>query len=151
MRISRRSASSALTLAGFAIATVALAQDSARERIQDQGDAAFQLRAEPMPGAALLRTAGNNSFSSSSWWTYMPFPKRAMDCSAVLRASAAGASRTGSSFMRESWARMPTWQWEKCPMGASVSVVLMVWPCLGVTGPHSRSAGCNAKLELQGS
>lgn len=42
MRISRRSASSALALAGFAIATVALAQDSARERIQDQGDAAME-------------------------------------------------------------------------------------------------------------
>ena len=42
MRISRRSASSALALAGLAIATVALAQDSARERVQDQGDAAME-------------------------------------------------------------------------------------------------------------
>lgn len=42
MRISRRSANSALVLAGLAIATVALAQDSARERIQDQGDAAME-------------------------------------------------------------------------------------------------------------
>jgi hypothetical protein len=41
MRISRRSANSALALVGLAIATAALAQDSARERIQDQGDAAM--------------------------------------------------------------------------------------------------------------
>lgn len=42
MRISRWSASSALALAGLAIATAALAQDSTRERIQDQGDAAME-------------------------------------------------------------------------------------------------------------
>lgn len=42
MRISRRSANSTLALVGLAIATAALAQDSARERIQDQGDAAME-------------------------------------------------------------------------------------------------------------
>lgn len=42
MRISRRSGNSALALVGLAIATTALAQDSARERIQDQGDAAME-------------------------------------------------------------------------------------------------------------
>jgi len=39
MRISKRSANSAVALAGIVLASTALAQDSARERIQDQGPA----------------------------------------------------------------------------------------------------------------
>lgn len=54
MRISRRSANSALALVGLAIATAALAQDSARERIQDQGDAAM----ERVKGAVTRAKAG---------------------------------------------------------------------------------------------
>lgn len=42
MRISRRSANSALAFAGLALASTALAQDSARDRIQDQGDTAME-------------------------------------------------------------------------------------------------------------
>lgn len=42
MRISRQSTNSALALAGLVLATAALAQDSARDRIQDQGDAAME-------------------------------------------------------------------------------------------------------------
>ena len=42
MRISKRSANSAVALAGLVLASAALAQDSARERIQDQGTAAME-------------------------------------------------------------------------------------------------------------
>ncbi len=42
MRISKPSTSSALALACLVLATAALAQDSARDRIQDQGDAAME-------------------------------------------------------------------------------------------------------------
>lgn len=42
MRISKRSANSAIALAGIVLASTALAQDSARERIQDQGAAAME-------------------------------------------------------------------------------------------------------------
>jgi type-F conjugative transfer system pilin assembly protein TrbC len=42
MRISTRSTNSVLAAVGLLLATAALAQDSAREKIQDQGDAAMQ-------------------------------------------------------------------------------------------------------------
>ena len=42
MRISKRSANSAVALAGIVLASTALAQDSTRERIQDQGPAAME-------------------------------------------------------------------------------------------------------------